>query len=62
MANYRTSLKLKSYKGWEIERIHKNGEFIYMGYGDGIYDVITAGTLKRLRRKIDQSEKEKGDK
>ena len=52
MSNYRTVRELKSYKGTEITRLHRNGRFSYFGFmGDGT--IIMKGSLKELRREID---------
>lgn len=52
MANYRTIRELKPYKGINLFRLHKNGEFYYYAFEDD--NQITTRSLKELKRKVDE--------
>ena len=51
MANYRTVMELKPYKGCSVRRIHSNGVYRYIAEKDG-KEIASACSLNSLRKNI----------
>lgn len=50
MANHRTTLKLKPYKGYEMERVTKDGKHTYLAHKGG--EVLDDNSLYGLKKAI----------